>query len=587
MADKAKLNIAGGAGGAVGFFSNLSIRTKILAGFALILAILGVVAGNSYYSFTNVASGLDHYTEATEEAALAAKIETNFLKLEGNVREYVNSGNVEKAKAVETIAPKLQHSLDQARKVIHDPKHMAKLDEITAVFGEYMSLFMKVRSVKAEHDQLVKEKLFPESDKIVQDLEIIASDATRNGNSNAAILAQAAHEHGQMLRLYAQSMVFESSEEFGAKVQKELQEFQSAMSGLKGTVTTAKGRELIAELETLFADFQTTFDKAHKDEVELDHLMNKEMVEKAHKMVEDTEYLEAAAAEIEHMVRTETDSTVVAGEVVIALVSIAGFGVGLVLAFVLGRMISNPIREVTEIMGQLAQGNSDMEITGGERTDEIGAMKRALLELRQAVKDAFELSQMVEDMSINVMKCDLDDFKINYLNKSAKKTLKTLEHALPVKADSMIGQSIDIFHKNPEHQRTLLRDPKNLPHKANIKVGDDMLNLNITAIRDKGGNYVGPMLAWTVITEQLALSEKVLNVVKNVSAAATEMRSAAESMTSTAESTSKQATAVAAASEEAATNVQTVASAAEELSVSVTEINRQVGQSTEVANKAD
>ena len=30
----------------------------------------------------------------------------------------------------------------------------------------------------------------------------------------------------------------------------------------------------------------------------------------------------------------------------------------------------------------------------------------------------------------------------------------------------MIGQSIDIFHKKPEHQRRLLADPRNLPHTA-------------------------------------------------------------------------------------------------------------------------
>ena len=39
------------------------------------------------------------------------------------------------------------------------------------------------------------------------------------------------------------------------------------------------------------------------------------------------------------------------------------------------------------------------------------------------------------------------------------KTLRSLEHLLPIKADQLIGQSIDIFHKRPEHQRKLIGDP--------------------------------------------------------------------------------------------------------------------------------
>jgi methyl-accepting chemotaxis protein len=68
--------------------------------------------------------------------------------------------------------------------------------------------------------------------------------------------------------------------------------------------------------------------------------------------------------------------------------------------------------------------------------------------------------------------------------------------------------------------------------------------------------------------------------------AANELRGTSDSMSATAEQTSSQATAVAAAAEEASANVQTVASAAEELTSSVTEIGRQVGESSKIAGQA-
>jgi methyl-accepting chemotaxis protein len=78
----------------------------------------------------------------------------------------------------------------------------------------------------------------------------------------------------------------------------------------------------------------------------------------------------------------------------------------------------------------------------------------------------------------------------------------------------------------------------------------------------------------------------VSSVLGEVGQASSTMKVTAEGMAATAEQTSQQSTAVAAAAEEASTNVQTVASAAEELSSSISEISRQVQQSTQVAGSA-
>jgi methyl-accepting chemotaxis protein len=68
--------------------------------------------------------------------------------------------------------------------------------------------------------------------------------------------------------------------------------------------------------------------------------------------------------------------------------------------------------------------------------------------------------------------------------------------------------------------------------------------------------------------------------------AAAEMQATSKSMSATAGEASHQATSVAVVAEQASANVQTVAAATEELSSSVSEIGRQVTQSTEIAGQA-
>ena len=113
-----------------------------------------------------------------------------------------------------------------------------------------------------------------------------------------------------------------------------------------------------------------------------------------------------------------------------------------------------------------------------------------------------QLTSMVENAPINIMYADTD-LNLTYMNPSSEKTLKTLEEFLPDKVENLVGQSIDIFHKNPSHQRNMLSDPKNLPHQANIQVGPETLDLLVSPIFDKDNNYMGPMVSWEVVTEKL------------------------------------------------------------------------------------
>jgi methyl-accepting chemotaxis protein len=83
-----------------------------------------------------------------------------------------------------------------------------------------------------------------------------------------------------------------------------------------------------------------------------------------------------------------------------------------------------------------------------------------------------------------------------------------------------------------------------------------------------------------------AFDASIGEVVQSVSSQAVQMESSAQSLSATAEQATSQSSAVAAASEEASANVQTVASAAEELSSSISEISRQVAQSSKVAASA-
>lgn len=160
------------------------------------------------------------------------------------------------------------------------------------------------------------------------------------------------------------------------------------------------------------------------------------------------------------------------------------------------------IARLEDVADRLANEDYDIDIPSINRQDEIGRLARALNTLRVSAAQAFILKRMVDDMPINILTADVnDDFRIKYANKTTLETLRTVQAHLPISAGDVIGQSIDIFHTDPQMVRGVLSNPQNLPHHARVKLGPESIQQTVSAMFDKKGNYTGVMLAWSIVTE--------------------------------------------------------------------------------------
>jgi methyl-accepting chemotaxis protein len=169
--------------------------------------------------------------------------------------------------------------------------------------------------------------------------------------------------------------------------------------------------------------------------------------------------------------------------------------------------MSVAMQNIASQAGDIAKGQLEKEYElKGELADSFSVMVQSLREKEKADAEMARIAAIVENNPSNMLVADLD-FNLTYMNPASIKTLKTLEQYLPSRVDDLIGQSIDIFHKNPSHQRKILSDPNNLPHNAIIQLGPEMLDLRINGILDTEGNYLGPLVAWEVATERVQMEK--------------------------------------------------------------------------------
>ncbi|MFM2128773.1 MAG: Biofilm dispersion protein BdlA [Pseudomonadota bacterium] len=414
------------------------------------------------------------------------------------------------------------------------------------------------------------------------------------------------------------------------------------------------------------------------------------------------EYNEAAAEADTEVKSSQQEASVIIAGAIGAVMLLC-----LIAVVFVARGIARPVKVLTELLARLSQGDTSIRVPRDERRDEIGSMHQAVRALRSAVGDAFRLRQMVEDMPNPVMTVNPETLGIDYMNNASREAFARLASALPVAPDALAGTTIDFFLDDAEGRAESLKRPDDMPFAFDKALGEEIVRVEVSAIldrnrqymgpmfawsivteqrraerearrlvnmveqmpaavmtldprdlsiaysntacrkafdrlagalppgtatekgadarfflddaaarapmlsdpdrmpfsygrefagetvrvevsaiRDSEGRFVGPMLAWTIVTEQLRVARSVREVAEVLATSAASMETNAKDLSSTAEETDAQSNVVSRASERASANVQSVASATEELSASIAEIGAQVSRSNEVAGKA-
>ncbi|OGW15516.1 MAG: hypothetical protein A3K09_06975 [Nitrospinae bacterium RIFCSPLOWO2_12_FULL_47_7] len=90
---------------------------------------------------------------------------------------------------------------------------------------------------------------------------------------------------------------------------------------------------------------------------------------------------------------------------------------------------------------------------------------------------------------------------LRHINPVAMANFKKLDPFLPVKADLLIGEQIDIFHRKPGVVRKIIANPANLPYQTQIIFGPSTLDLHVSVAYGNDNHYLGVIAHWTEISD--------------------------------------------------------------------------------------
>jgi methyl-accepting chemotaxis protein len=196
--------------------------------------------------------------------------------------------------------------------------------------------------------------------------------------------------------------------------------------------------------------------------------------------------------------------------VVVVLIGSAIFG---------ARSIAAPLRRMAGVLSDLTNDRI-VDVPYANRGDEVGEIAKATEVFKDSIAEKVVNLRVRAGLDVvrsNVMLAD-DSYSIMYMNGSLKSMMKDAEteirKVLPsFDSSKLIGTNMDVFHKNPAHQRRMMESLTGT-HETRISVGTQKFYLVATAIVDKHGKRTGTVVEWRNETVEKAIESEVDGLVK-------------------------------------------------------------------------
>lgn len=198
----------------------------------------------------------------------------------------------------------------------------------------------------------------------------------------------------------------------------------------------------------------------------------------------------------------------------------------LLLAVHIAFSITGTLKQLIDVFGKISEGKFDNDIVI-KSSDELGVLLNEFKSLQirlgydlnsanEQATDSNRIKTALDSASTNVMMADAD-YNIIYINKAAQKLFTDIEQELQMalpdfNADKLLGSNIDVFYKNPQHQRQML-EALTETYTADMKIGELYMHIIASPVFNDDGYRIGTVTEWQDRTVGVQVESEIETIV--------------------------------------------------------------------------
>ena len=355
----------------------ISVRTRIYAGFAVVLVLLLAVGAIGVGGIRHALTTFDVYSGSVSDEIRIMGIDRDVGTVRRNVLMFGNNGDLAVLAKVRDGLAQLKKILTEARAGADIPEVGVKIDAAQAALGQYSAGVEQLAQLRAKRDAALA-RMIELGGKAVDGLTEVVTNAEADQEFRSAVLAGQAQSTLLNARISFYQFLLKGDPAAGEAGGKKLEEVERLLAELADHQSGSGRKDRTHAVAGFVADYFQAWGDLKDASMDSSKMMAVTLPEQAEAFGKASTEANALQAQLLAATLSESQATLTSSSTSALTLTIAAVLAGIAFAFFVARSIVVPVRSMTDIMGLLASGDKTVLVPALDNQDEIGAMARAV-----------------------------------------------------------------------------------------------------------------------------------------------------------------------------------------------------------------
>jgi methyl-accepting chemotaxis protein len=355
----------------------LSVRSRIILGFGLTLAILLGTAASNWVLINGIEHHVEDFRSAIAQRAAGNAMELQVANIRVRVNQWLRSMNPDFARQADGLLADFSPMAKQAEAMARSGHAQADIPGLLRVTAAYTASWGVIRGLYADEARLHEQGIVAASGRVAADLgQVRAAEAQRGSLDNVVLLADA-QQAMIVADLFAARYRANLKPENEAEIAAALTTLRMNVQKVATATLDAPTRETLARTQTAIDDWEKLFSQA------------KQIAQtRSARLISWTQDEGEPMGSISHAVResgmvramaaqAEQDGAIRTARSISYGLTALGLLLGGIASLLLARSITRPLGRITAALKSLAVDPQSVDIPETTRHDEIGEMAKS------------------------------------------------------------------------------------------------------------------------------------------------------------------------------------------------------------------
>lgn len=371
------------------FFQHRKVGFKILAGYCLILALMGVVSTMTIVQMSRLSSDFNRLSqESSEQQSLVRSIIMEIYRMRVAVIKYTSYQRSIDLDDYNKAVSELKNLLDVANRTLVEAEQRSGLDKFNSHFKDYQTTFEKVIRLLSDRQKIMAEVMDVQGPLANQKLDELFKQAVQS--KQQSLLSSEVTTAGKaitLMRLDLFKYLVEGEEVWVRNFEERHQQILGALTPLESLLPDAGARQLVTEAKAAVRAYVAGFQTIVSDYTQQNQLFKDVLEALGTAMRQDAL---AAGEGVQASLKTQSEAAIAFARQILWVVvtlTLVAIVVSLFIGGVTTKAMARPLALLVKAANRVAEGDLGSVVAEPgnnpmlQRRDEIGEIGQAFAQM--------------------------------------------------------------------------------------------------------------------------------------------------------------------------------------------------------------